>query len=88
METGLDEAERRTLSDWLEGACARGIHAVMDLSVREWNVAGAAAIVGVFETDKNQASRLVVRIGSRWSLARCSDGFVSGGQYPWPRCSP
>jgi hypothetical protein len=78
MVRGLDEAECRTLSEWLEVACTRGIDTVMDLSVREWNVAGAAAIVGVFETDKNRASWLVVRDGSRWSLARCCDGCVSG----------
>jgi hypothetical protein len=77
--TGLDEAERHTLADWLEGARGRGIDMVMDFSVRDWNVAGVAAIVGVFEADKYAATWLVVRNGSSWFLARCSDGLVSGG---------
>jgi hypothetical protein len=76
--TGLDAADRQVLSSWLASAAARGIDTVMDLSVRPWDIGGAAVIVGVFETNKNQASWLVVREGSGWTLARCADGFVSG----------
>jgi hypothetical protein len=73
---GLDDADRQALSDWLQRAGVRGIDA-MDLSVRPWGVTGAGAVVGVFEAGKDRASWLVVRHGSGWTLARCSDGFVS-----------
>jgi hypothetical protein len=72
---GLDVADRQVLSDWLD--CARGIDAVTDLTVRPWNIAGPRAILGVFETDRDQASWLIVRDGSGWTLARCADGLVS-----------
>ncbi len=49
------------LSDWLDHAGARGIDAAMDLSVRPWGVAGAGAIVGVFEAGKEKASWLLLR---------------------------
>ena len=42
--TGLDTPDRQALLDWLDGA--DGIDAVMDLTVRPWNIAGAHAILG------------------------------------------
>lgn len=73
--TGLDIADQQALSDWLDGAV--GIDAVKDLTVRPWNIAGPRAILGVFETDQDQASWLIVRHGSGWTLARRADGLVS-----------
>jgi hypothetical protein len=73
--TKLGSADRQALSDWLDGA--DGIETVVDLAARPWNIAGASAIFGVFETDKDQASWLIVRHASVWTLARCVDGFVS-----------
>jgi hypothetical protein len=78
---GLDEAERQALSDWLDYAGARGIDAAMDLSVRPWGVAGAGAIVGVFEAGKEKASWLLLRHEAGWTLARCADGFVSDAMF-------
>ena len=75
--TGLDPADRKVLSAWVEQAGAIDVDTVMDLAVRRWNISGASAILGVFETDKRQASWLIVRYGSRWALARCADGFIS-----------
>jgi hypothetical protein len=73
--TGLDTADRQVLSDWLDDAS--GIDTVMDLAARSWNIAGASAILGVFEPDRDQASWLIVRHGSGWTVARQADGFVS-----------
>jgi hypothetical protein len=73
--TGLDTADRQVLSGWLDAAS--GIDTVLDLATRPWNIAGASAILGVFETDQDQASWLIVRHGSRWTVAREADGFVS-----------
>jgi hypothetical protein len=73
---GIDDADRAVLSDWLARAGVRGIDTVMDLSVRPWKIAGPKVIFGVFEAGKSQASWLVVRYGSGWTLARCVDGFV------------
>jgi hypothetical protein len=73
--TGLDTVDRQALSDWLDATT--GIDTVMDLTARPWNVAGAGVILGVFETDKQQASWLIVRYSDGWTLARCADGFVS-----------
>jgi hypothetical protein len=74
---GLDKADRLVLLDWLDDAGARGIDAAMDLSVRPWGVAGAGAIVGVFEAGREKASWLLLRHWAGWTLARCADGFVS-----------
>jgi hypothetical protein len=74
---GLDEADRQMLSGWLTHARARGIDAVMDLSVRPWGVSGAGVIVGVFNAGEDRASWLIVGHGTGWTLARCGDGFVS-----------
>jgi hypothetical protein len=74
---GLDDSDRQVLADWLDDAGTRGIDAAMDLSVRPWGVAGAGAIVGVFEAGKEKASWLVLRHRAGWTLARCADGFVS-----------
>jgi hypothetical protein len=73
--TGLDIADQQALSDWLDDAA--GIDTVRDLADRPWNIAGASVILGVFENDRDQASWLIVRYGSGWTLARCADGFVS-----------
>lgn len=73
--TGLDIADRQALSDWLDDA--NGIDAVMDFSLRQWNVIGARGIFGVFETGNEQATWLIVRHGSGWMLAGCSDSSVS-----------
>jgi hypothetical protein len=73
--TGLDTFDRQALSDWLDNA--NGIDTVMDLAERPWNIPGASIILGVFECDKDQASWLIVRYGSGWTLARCADGFIS-----------
>lgn len=73
--TGLDTADRQALSDWLFQAS--GIDSVMDLAVRPWNIPGASSIFGIFETGVNQASWLIVRYGSGWTLVRSKDGFVS-----------
>jgi hypothetical protein len=74
---GLAEADKQVLLAWQDRAEAAGIDTVLDLAVRPWNIAGAGAIFGVFEFDKDQASWLIVRYGFGWTLARCSDGFVS-----------
>lgn len=74
---GLDSADQRILSAWLDGAAAAGIDTVLDLGVRPWNIAGANVICGVFETNRDQASWLIIRYGPGWTLARCSDGFIS-----------
>jgi hypothetical protein len=73
--TGLDTADRRVMSDWLDGAS--GIDTVTDLGARPWNIEGATGIFGIFETGNGQASWLIVRNQSGWTLARCSDGLVS-----------
>jgi hypothetical protein len=73
--TGLDSADRQALSDWLDAA--DGVDTVMDLALRDWDIAGAQAILGVFEPGNNQASWLIVRHVSGWTLARRSDGLVS-----------
>jgi hypothetical protein len=73
--TGIDTADRQALSDWMDGAI--GIDAVMDFSVRPWNVAGTNAIFGAFEAGNDQAAWLIVRHGPGWMLVRCADGFVS-----------
>ncbi len=39
---------------WLDDAGTRGIDAAMDLSVRPWGIAGAGAIVGVFEAGRKR----------------------------------
>ena len=75
--TGLDEADSKVLSTWLDRASARGIEAAMDLSVRPWGVSNVGAIIGVFGAGEDRASWLVVGHGTGWTLARCSDGFVS-----------
>jgi hypothetical protein len=75
--TGLDDANRQVLSDWLDRAGVLGIDAALDLSVRPWGVSGAGAIVGVFAGGDDRASWLIVGHGSGWTLARCADGFVS-----------
>ena len=72
---GLDSAGHRILSAWLDKAA--GIDTVLDLGVRPWNIAAANVILGVFETNRDQASWLIVRYGPGWTLARCSDGFIS-----------
>ena len=56
----------------------------MDLSVRPWGIAGAGAIVGVFEAGKEKASWLLLRHWSGWTLARCADGFVSDAMMSLP----
>jgi hypothetical protein len=81
---GLDEADRQALSDWLDCAGARGIDAAIDLSVRPWGVAGAGAIVGVFEAGKEKASWLLLRQDMGWTLVRCADGFVSDAMISLP----
>ncbi len=73
--TGLDRAERQALSEWLDTAA--GIDTAMDLGVRPWNIPGATAIIGVFETGSDQASWLVVRCDQGWMLARRTDGYIS-----------
>ena len=73
--TGLDAADRRALSDWLDDA--DGIDTVMDFSMRWWNVAGTGGIFGVFEAGQEQAKWLIVRDDSGWMLLRCADRFVS-----------
>ena len=75
--TGLDATDRQILSAWLDRSAATGIDTVLDLAIRPWNIAGASAIFGVFETNRDQASWLIVRYGSGWTLARCADGFIS-----------
>ncbi len=75
--TGLDMADCQILSDWLACTCARGIDTVKDFSARPWNIAGASVILGVFEANKNHASWLVVRHGTGWTLARCTDAVIS-----------
>ena len=74
---GLDAAEQRALSDWLDQAGSVGIEAVLDLAGRPWNIPGTPAIFGVFECDKDRASWLIVRSYFGWTLARCADGLVS-----------
>jgi hypothetical protein len=73
--TGLDTPDRQALLDWLDGA--DGVDAVIDLTVRGWNIAGAHVILGVFKPGEDQASWLIVGDGSGWMLARCADGFIS-----------
>jgi len=73
----LDECDLQVLVAWLGHARTRGIDAIMDLTVRPWNVSGAEAILGVFESHNEQASWLIVRCVSGWTVARCADGFVS-----------
>ena len=73
--TKLDIADRQALSDWLDSSS--GIDAVIDLALRPWNIAGASAILGIFEANKNQASWLIVRYRLGWTAARCTDGFIS-----------
>jgi hypothetical protein len=75
--TGLDVADRKVLSDWLDRAGVRGIDAAMDLSVRPWGVSDVGAIIGVFGAGDDRASWLIVGHRAGWTLARCSDGFVS-----------
>lgn len=70
-------AERLVLSAWLGRAETMDIDAVIDLAVRPWDIAGAQAILGVFETAMEHASWLMVRCESRWTLAKCADGSVS-----------
>jgi hypothetical protein len=82
--TGLDAADRQALSVWLDYAGARGIDAAVDLSVRPWGIAGAGAIVGVFEAGKEKASWLLLRHSAGWTLARCADGFVSDAMFSLP----
>jgi len=74
---GLDDADRQILSGWLERARARGIDAVVDLSVRPWGVGGTGVIVGVFDAGEDRASWLIVGHRTGWTLARCGDGFIS-----------
>ncbi len=81
---GLDEADRLVLLDWLDEAGSWGIDAAMDLSVRPWGIAGAGAIVGVFEAGKEEASWLLLRHWAGWTLARCADGFVSDAMMSLP----
>jgi hypothetical protein len=76
---GLGKTDRKVLTDWLARAGAGEIDTVIDLSGRPWNVANASLIVGVYETDKADASWLIVRDGTSWALARCADGFISDG---------
>jgi hypothetical protein len=73
--TRLGTADRQALTDWLDGA--DGIETVIDLAARPWNIVGASAIFGVFETGETQASWLVVQHASGWMLTHCADGFVS-----------
>jgi hypothetical protein len=73
--TGLDTGDRQVLSDWLDNAS--GIDAVVDFSVRPWNVLGTTAIFGVFEAGRDLATWLMVRHASGWMLVSCSDGSVS-----------
>ena len=75
--TGLGATDRRLLEAWLGRAADAGIDTVLDLAIRPWNITGASAIFGVFETSRDQASWLIVRYGSVWTLARCADGFIS-----------
>ena len=77
MIDGSDVTDRRILSAWLDQAGTDGIDTVLDLGVRPWNIAGAGAIFGVFETHRDQASWLIVQYGPGWILARCADGFIS-----------
>jgi len=72
---GLNRVDRQTLSDWLDGAS--GIDTVVDLTERHWNIDGPQAILGVFESDEEQASWLIVGDGAGWTLVRCIDGFIS-----------
>ncbi len=75
--TGLGPTDRRLLAAWLDRAADTGIDTVLDLASRPWNITGSSAIVGVFETNREHASWLIVRYGSGWTLARCADGFIS-----------
>jgi hypothetical protein len=72
--SGLDCVSRASLAAWLAGA--GGIDTVLDLSQRPWNVADAAAIIGVFERGNASASWLIVRHRSLWTLVRCGDAAV------------
>jgi hypothetical protein len=74
---GLDEADHEVLSRWLARAGFRGIDAAIDLSARPWGVSSAGVIVGVFDAGEDRASWLIVGYHAGWTLARCSDGFIS-----------
>lgn len=77
--SAIATADRLVLSNWLDHAVAAGIaDSAIDLAPRPWKVAGANAVIGVFESKKHQASWLIVRCGPQWAMARCSDGFTSG----------
>jgi hypothetical protein len=73
--TGLDMADRRTLSCWLADAAGGHID-VVDFTPRPWNVSAARTILGVFEPGQTLASWLIVRHHTEWILIRRSDGLV------------
>ncbi len=73
--TGLDIADRQALSDWLDDNSS--VDTIIDLADRSWNIARASTILGVFESNSDQASWLIVRYGDGWTLARLRDSFIS-----------
>jgi hypothetical protein len=75
--TGLDSADSQVLLEWLSRARFDGIDTIMDFASRPWRIDGPRAIVGVFETKKDQASWLIMRYWNGWILIDCADGFIS-----------
>ncbi|HQT78746.1 MAG TPA: hypothetical protein PLD10_16960 [Rhodopila sp.] len=74
---GLDAADRQVLAEWLARKSPDGVDAVLDLTARPWNLAGACVIIGVFEPARPLATWLILRHPDGWLLIRPGDGFVS-----------
>jgi hypothetical protein len=76
--TRLEASDRNVLAHWLEDARRHGVDAVIDLTVRPWNIACTPIIVGIFEKNRAEASWLIVHCPDGWMLANCTDGSILG----------
>jgi hypothetical protein len=75
--TALSEADRRVLQSWIITARETGIDDVRDLAPRNWPVAIAGALIGMFTRGDNYAVWLAIEQEGRWVVAGCIDGSVS-----------
>ncbi len=75
--SGLTQADRQVLEDWLASAKPYGIETACDFTARSRQAALPGTAIGVFETGQTAASWLVVRSRDGWAVATVRNDSVS-----------